>query len=40
MRALGLTKFDARDLRARLDSADVGAPIAPDEAVGTRSDGS
>jgi hypothetical protein len=40
MRAGGLKKFDARDVRARADSADEGAPNTSGEAVITRSGGS
>jgi hypothetical protein len=40
MRAGGLKKFEVRVVRARSDSADVGAPITTGEAVVARSGGS
>jgi hypothetical protein len=40
MRAVGLADFGVRDVRARSDSADLGAPITTGEVVVTRSGGS
>jgi hypothetical protein len=40
VRAAGLKNFDERNVRARADSADEGAPNTTGEAVITRSGGS